>query len=128
MKFLGTVDGGKFKPFAPDHFKQWFKNKEGKDVEISLRVFKPTRSLQQNNYYWGVVIQMISDETGHTAEEVHETLKYKFLTEVLDNNFIKVKSTSELDTTEFENYLNNIKKFASVFLNLYIPEPNEEQK
>ena len=38
----------------------------------------PVRSARFNAYYWGVVIKMIADHTGHSTEEVHEAYKKKY--------------------------------------------------
>jgi len=38
-------------------------------VTISLK--KQKRSIEQNGYYWGIVINMIAEEMGHTPDEVH---------------------------------------------------------
>lgn len=91
------------------------------------------RSNPQNKYYWSVCIGIISEHTGFTPEETHEILKYKFLK---DGKLIKhrngniyteffTKSTAQLDTKEFEEYLSQIRIWASSDLGAYIPSPNE---
>lgn len=90
------------------------------------------RSNPQNSYYWSVCVGMISEHTGFTPEEVHEILKNKFLSEpkTLKLNsspqlVFVTKSTTELDTRTFEEYLSRIRMFASQELSIYIPNPNE---
>ncbi len=90
------------------------------------------RSLPQSKYYFGVVVKIISDELGYTREEVHEICKQMFLSEII---FLKTKkgvrqirvpkSTTELKTVEFEEYLSSIRQWASMELGIYIPTPNE---
>jgi hypothetical protein len=63
-------------------------------------------------------------------ESVHELLKYRFL-KVDESNpdglFVeRIKSTTELSTSQFMDYIAEIQRWASEFLNVYIPEPNEE--
>lgn len=99
--------------------------------EINLKELR-IRSLPENRYYFGVVVKIISDELGYTREEVHEILKQKFLSEVI---FLKTKesvkeiriprSTTNLKTVEFEEYLSSIRQWASMELSIYIPTPNE---
>jgi len=93
------------------------------------------RSDPQNKYYWGCVVETISNEIGYTRTEVHEMLKYKFLTsmEVIKNKrtgisylIPKEKSTTCLDTKEFEKFLTETREWASMVLNIFIPEPNEQ--
>ena len=105
--------------------------KEFKEAWITVSDEKPTRSNQQNSYYWGVVNKMISDETGYTTQETHQIL----LCEVFGVNkktvneicyLIPNKSTSELNTVEMEEFLTKSREFASIAVGLYIPLPGEE--
>jgi hypothetical protein len=93
------------------------------------------RSNPQNRYYWGCVVQVISDELGYTRTEVHEMLKQKFLTsmECIKNKrtgisylIPKEKSTTSLDTKSWEEFMSQVREWASMALNIYIPEPNED--
>lgn len=88
-----------------------------------------SRSNPQNRYYWGVVIDILSNELGYTPEEIHEILRQKFLTRkalVKDEEFVIPISTTTLTTVEMENYLTKIREWASLYSGIYIPEPNEE--
>lgn len=93
------------------------------------------RTIRENKYYWAVPIKILSEETGIMPMEVHEILKNKFLTHIvfLDIKNKKVelestKQTSSLTTEEFEEYLRNIRTWASLELGIFIPLPNEELK
>lgn len=81
------------------------------------------RSLNENDYYWGVVVQLISDATGFTSQEVHEALKWKFL-RIVKGKLESVRSTSGLSTVEFERFLSEVRMFAAEELDCFIPEPN----
>lgn len=87
--------------------------------QITVRL-KP-RSLQENSYYWGVVLQHIADTTGYTPEEVHDAMRWKFLR--VSGWFERVRSTTSLTTTEFEEYLEKIRTFAVQELDCPIPLP-----
>lgn len=96
------------------------------------------RSLGQNAYYHAVVCGLILEglkDAGYddieSTEEVHEVLKRRFLKkavyhrdtgEVLEEI---TKSTTKLTTVEFEEYLEKCRRFASEYLGMYIPLPNE---
>lgn len=95
---------------------------EGKYVEVVVRKERSERSNNQNNYYWGVVLQLLSDHTGYTTDEMHEICKHQFL--IVHGQFDYVKSTTKLNTVEFEKYLDDIKNWAAV-LGVNIPNPNE---
>lgn len=83
------------------------------------------RSLKENNYYWGVVLQTIADGTGYTPEEVHDAMRWKFLRK--GQRFETVASTSSLSTYEFEEYLEKIRMFAAQELNCPIPLPKQNE-
>jgi hypothetical protein len=98
-----------------------------KDGDYYLIVKRKTkgRSSRQNKYYWGIVVPMIAKEVGYDFNiEVHEALKFMFLKQT-KNGLTSLRSTSDLKTTEFEDYTSQCRKWASEFLNLYIPLPNE---
>ncbi len=91
---------------------------------------RPNRSNPQNSYLWGVVYKLLSDETGHSPEECHEILKLKFLpSHVLEIGNIKERvamSTKDLDTVEFNEYIEKITQFAAEQLSIVIPPPRKE--
>jgi hypothetical protein len=90
------------------------------------------RSTPENRYYWGVCVDILSLELGYSPQEIHIMLKQKFLTYPL---YLKLKdkveevfitrSTASLNTVDFEDYLSNIRVWASSDLGIFIPEPNE---
>ena len=104
------------------------------DGEYEIVVRKPTkkpdpRSIQQNKYLWGVVYGMVSEETGHSDEEIHEIFKVLFLSkyvEIAGKEMRITRSTTELDTKEFDEYCESIRMWCAQNLGLSIPEPGEE--
>jgi hypothetical protein len=90
------------------------------------------RSTPENRYYWGVCIKIISDELGYLPMEIHDMMKYEFLRCVVFiptrdkkmDECVILKSTTSLSTVEFEEYLSNIRQWASEH-SIYIPLPNE---
>lgn len=73
---------------------------------------KPKRSLGINAFYWAVVLPLVSDDTGHTPEELHILFKGMFLTKeikkVLGKDVRVTRSTTDLATGEFIQYLDKI--------------------
>lgn len=98
------------------------------------RAYRKDRSNNQNRYYWGIVIDLLSEHTGFDREETHEILKHKFLRKtvwvthnvdgVKEMNVI-TKSTTGLTTKQFEEFLSQIRMWSSHCLGVFIPEPNE---
>lgn len=96
----------------------------GKRVILTLRQYRKQRSNNQNRYYWGVVIHLLSEDTGETPERIHDAMRLKFLLRK-GKKFPILKSSSELNTSEFEDYLSKIRSWASVEMGINIPEPHE---
>ena len=121
-KFRGRIEKGKFLPERLDGFKLWLDTLEGEVVETTVRKPKKDRSSRQNKYYWAVPVKILSDVTGYSDEEIHDALKFKFLTDHSEK-LPKVKSTASLTTSEFESYLAQVRMWASQE-GWYIPDPN----
>lgn len=118
-------------PETTDAFFGYIATLDGRNVEIIVKEIERQRSNPQNAYYWGVVIKMIAEYSGYNAtkadyERVHDTLRMMFLKR--QDGFLnkeRVLSTTELNTSEFEEYLAQIRQWAAIALNLVIPLPNE---
>lgn len=124
-KFFGTIQFGKLELEDQDAYDGYLMTLGG-EVEVVVRKRRHQRSLNQNQYYWGVVVRMIADETGHTSDEIHEMLKRMFLRDLIEIKgevYETVKSTTGLDTYGFsKDYVDRIKIWAMDKLNLIIPE------
>lgn len=101
-------------------------------LEISVRRLRATRSIQQNRFYWGVVVESLSEHTGYTPDEVHELLKQRFIPKKLalcDGNgevkgeFVMGGSTRAMTTAEFHEYIESIRRFASEELGIIYLTP-----
>jgi hypothetical protein len=99
---------------------------EGKPVVVTVSKYTKTRSNDQNRYMWGVVYRYISESTGMTPEESHDAMRMLFLRVSGDGRSPDtIKSTTELSTVQFEEYIESVKQFAAEKLGTYIPDPNE---
>jgi hypothetical protein len=84
-------------------------------VQVTER--KPIRNLSQNDKYWAI-LEGLSDHLGYTKDELHELLKYKYLKyakEIAGQPVVVVPSTSDLDTAQFAEYIENVLSFAQQF-------------
>jgi hypothetical protein len=123
--FRASVTNGILVLQAQELFDRHLARYEGKVVEVFVRLFKTQRSLNQNRYYWGVVVAMIAEEAGYSLEEAHEALKFRFLAIHNGSLLPTVRSTTTLNTAEMEEYLESIRRFAAEFYGIVIPLPNE---
>lgn len=98
------------------------------EYEFIIRKPRKERSLNQNNYLWGVVYKLISDELGYSVDDVHEICKMMFLshTVLVKGKEIKIcGSTASLSTVEMESYLSSVRQWASAEISCFVPLPNE---
>lgn len=112
---------------------------KGVAIVLQCEEFKEKRSNPQNRYYHGVVVDLVRrglkdlgwEPKACSAEAVHEMLKREFLTvdeHVKDGVFLKrTRSTTELDTAQFGEYLELCKQWAAENLGVAIPDPGEQQ-
>jgi len=125
----GRVESGKFKPNDPKVFSTAFFCHEGHEVEFQPKRFKKVRSLNQNKFYFGVVVPAIGSAMGEDdIEAVHAMLKFElnYYVAVIGKKEVRIPlSTSDLTTDEFEKYLEKVRRWASEFLSLYVQTPNE---
>lgn len=110
----------------------------GTPLEFTVCKSKAKRSSPQNRYYFGVIVNMIhrglkDGGMDMSREGTHELLRFRFLAVDTpigeDGEFIStIRSTTELDKEEFGIYIDQCKQFAAEYLNLVIPEPNEQMQ
>lgn len=109
------------------------------DGGYELKITKKNkRSLSQNAYYWACVVPMIQQglkDLGHdlALQETHDFMKARFNSREIVNpetgEVISVpKSTSDLNKTQFGEYIERIQRFAAEYLDIVIPNPNEQVK
>jgi|TARA_B110000208_G_scaffold186388_1_gene242890 hypothetical protein len=85
-----------------------------KFYDVEVEEHKDSRSIQQNKRYWALVTEM-SSYLGHTTDEVHDLMRYKFLSfkELVGNEEItRVPSTTGLKIKAFNEYCNQVEQFA----------------
>jgi len=107
-----------------------------KDLVISVEKKTRKRSLNQNNFYWGVVVPLVREglfDVGYrfTIEETHDHLKREFLKKEKVNYqtgeiLQTTGSTQELTTSEFMDFIAEIQQWSVEYLNTEIPDPGEQ--
>jgi len=101
--------------------------------EVTISKKSKGRSLNQNGYYWAVIINPLAEWLGwDDPDELHEFLKEKFgfreerLIEKTGEVVLVPKSTKEYTTIEMEKYHEKIRIWAARDLIYTIPLPNEQ--
>ena len=98
-----------------------------KDVVVTVTEWKPYTSKDQYGYYYGIILPMISDEVGHSVEELDVILKNKFLYEYIkigDELIKKPRSKTAVTTMEFSTYIEEVVRWAATVLSVVIPDPS----
>lgn len=99
-------------------------------VEIAIRRRYATRSHEQNRFYWGVLVDALSEATGYTPPEIHALCKAKFLPKrlaVQDRNgrlageFVLGGTTRSLTVGEFGDYCRAIESWMTEDLGFTLP-------
>lgn len=107
-----------------------------------FRKARKQRSTLANSFYWAVyipevmegLVQMGYDRYQLNREVVHDMLRHKFLTVELPSpdysgEFITItKSTSELTSAEFSDYMVDIQRWSNEFLGIVLSEPNTQKE
>lgn len=98
--------------------------------KVTIQRIRDGRSLNQNKYYWAVVVSILASELGYFKDEMHDILRRKFLGYTRLNPLsgaeeMFAKSTTDLNTQEMEEYMDNIRVWAISEMEIYIPMPNE---
>ena len=131
--FFATVEYGKLEMSARKGFTQYLQKFEGQEVTVVVKKRQWDRSINQNNYYWGVIVKLIADEVGDDPAKIHALLKVMFLSKILhvegkDKKVMEEKitgTTTKLSTAQTEDYYQKCRVWALDFLGVVIPLPNE---
>lgn len=101
----------------------------GKEIIVTITEYRRNRTDRQNRYYWGVIVKMLSEYFGYDKDEeteLHEGLKQKFLL-VKGKHLEYVRSTRKLTTVEFNNYIDQIIRWAAKSYSVVLPDPDSWQ-
>ena len=95
--------------------------------EVSVRLFKDSRSKAQNRLYWKW-IPYLADHCGYTHNRMHTELKIRFLgtisEEIAGVLITEPKSSKKLKVKEFTNYLREVEEFANDY-EIRLPHPED---
>lgn len=99
---------------------------------------KNKRSLPQNAYYWSCVVPLVKDglrDLGYddvkSEEDAHEVMKHLFLKHQIGNKntgevIELTRSTTSLTKEMFNQFLEDVWKWAAEYLGINIPNPGEQ--
>lgn len=97
---------------------------------MRLEPWSPRRSLDQNAFLHAVPLRILSDETGHSIEDMKDYLLGEAFgwrdSEVFGTSRqLPVRRSSDLNRKEFSWFLDWIESWAANTLGIILPRPNE---
>ncbi len=123
LTFAGSVLNGRLRLDRRDDFDASLRHLEGKRVILELAKLTRKRSKEQNAWYWDAIAGL-ADHIGYdTAEELHEDLGHKFLCVHHNCGLESRRSTTELTTVEFSQYMEKVVRWAAEFCGYIISDP-----
>lgn len=111
---------------------------EGFTIDVTFAKRKNKRSNKQNNYYWGVIVPIfqncIKEEWGEiwNKDDIHNKLlktncNYNEIVNEESGEILrKIKSTTENDTKDQENFHERCRQLCKNFFNTEIPLPDPD--
>lgn len=138
--FYCQKSDGKLKLESPGWYNRVVADLREDRYVMTLEKYIPKRTDKQNAYYWSTVVPMVKDglrDAGYndvkSNEDAHEILKHLFLkkkysSDLQDTEIVIAGSTAKLKTIEFNEYLEEIWKWASEYLSINIPEPGSQSE
>ena len=132
----GTIINGQLKILHRRKFDEALQTMSDGRVTVTIEKIYNKRTVNQNAYYWGVVLEMYWNGLQAlgweiTKAETHEYLIQRFgkksVTNEKTGEIMDVPlRTSEMRTIEMMEYFTQIYQSASEDLQVTIPEPNEQ--
>lgn len=95
-----------------------------KVMQVEIR--PANRTLRQNAAYWGVWLRAIEDATGIQSKAWHEFFKREFapvdIFEIDGKRLEVPETTTDMNKSEFSEYMEHIAKYAAEKLGIELPE------
>jgi hypothetical protein len=138
--FKAHCNRGNIKFYAEDYVQHHLDKYNNTDVYVSVKPYKPKRSIRQNNWYYGVAIPMIqafileTQGEKYSKEEINQYHLNTVVKPVIEVKAIlqtpctiyKIKRTSEMNTVEFMEFKEKIQMYWAK-MDLIIPDPDQKE-
>lgn len=135
--FIGFVDdAGHFTLDRREDFLKALEPFKGQEVVLTVEARGRSRSAAQNRWLWGCALPLIADHCGYDHHE-HERLHYDLLSVRFGTvaiaplvpqappRIVPSKTSSELNTKEFSEYMDWLVRYAAETFSVVIPLPDE---
>jgi len=118
----GRIKGGKLHLFDRQRFDKEIDGLgDNRRVAVATVPRDKIRTLDQNAYYHGVVLQIIGDYIGETVEATKELFAWLITQR---RGALPPKSTADMSIKEFSKLINEVVLFAWEWFEIYVPPAN----
>lgn len=138
LELTGYIDDyGKITIHHKPALEEWARQNPGRNILVKFEKRGAKRSLPQNRYYHGIVVQSVMlglREIGYSLshDETHFFLKQKFNPiQVPGNGGAVIElpgTTTQLNKIEFSEYIERIAQWTAEYLSIEIPAANADLK
>lgn len=111
------------------------KFREGENFLLIIKKYVPPTTISEREakargYYFGVVMPLVAEDTGHSDEYIHEAMKQKFSVKHDDMGLPYIESVfsndSPLDLEEKWEFIDKVRAFWNDFRDIVTPDPDPE--
>lgn len=97
--------------------------------ELTVELFRRTRSNQQNRALWGLAYKVLEEETGNDPDDMHEYFLGEHTGWVTRTVFgrkrlVPRKRSHDMSTLEFVEFFDFIQRRAAETVGVFIPDPD----
>lgn len=130
LEYFSNIKDGKMQRNTALQIANDIKHFEGKRIHLTIEKLKSKRSTQQNKFYW-VLVTILANEIGYDKMEMHDLIKFKFLRtekvfEKTGEIFEYLKSTTELNKTDFADFIGSLQRWSAETFNVILPDPGQQ--
>jgi len=93
-------------------------------ARVEVKQIRKNRSKWQNKWYY-VVVKQISDYTGYELDETKVLIKRNCGLVYENKGQVFLRSTTDLDTKEFSEFMDRVVRWAAKDVGLTIPDPKQ---
>jgi hypothetical protein len=132
----GYVERGRFTPDVIEQWREKLREFDGQRVDVWFERHQDIRSIYANNYWWGVCLKLVQDDTGNKADDMHEICLKKFLSkrkvEIISpvTGECEVHAVQERSSTrkisDFYQFVEESRLWFVEFFGVVTPDPDPE--
>lgn len=126
VSLRGTIKNQRIKIHKKNLWDACMQSLEGREVTITLEQYSAQRSLEQNKYLHAMFNQIMEfcgyTDMAETKFSIKMTLGYSYKDQ---NGFVQVARTHLMNKIELGEFIEKLRAWAHVNLNLYLMTPEE---